>query len=396
MAGQDILITQGVIITVAGIINLSLGVYVLSKNPKRIVNKAFAALMCFAAIWSIELVLPTPEQKILVSYLSWTGIIFLCPTLFLLTLMFPKKRKIAESKLIYAFYLPPLFTYISVLTTNIHHLFIADRFLVDGVLKNVYGPLFWVHTAISYFYIMAAILMGASFYRRTREPMEKKQCLLFLVAVISPFLMNILYVPLRRPFLVDPTPVFLVITGIALTTAVVKYSMFVSPASEEILRTTPKYTLKPGSIYLTVEEKPAHAYEIFMDQITHGRQGMCLSKIEVEKVKKMYGLKRTPIIQLGLDAAGKILSLKNPERVRSTVKDFVRKAKRPIVLVDCVGEMKMVNGFESIRKFLKKIKVDISKTESNLLLSLNPYLFTDEQLGSICKMENLVQDIFKR
>ena len=75
---------------------------------------------------------------------------------------------------------------------------------------------------------------------------------------------------------------------------IVEDQVTVKPVIEATQSTLPAYDLKMGKIYVV----PEKAYEVFTDQITHGVEGLCITHLAPEEVRRRWGFKETPIIKL--------------------------------------------------------------------------------------------------
>ena len=75
---------------------------------------------------------------------------------------------------------------------------------------------------------------------------------------------------------------------------IVEDQVTVKPVMEATQSTLPAYDLRTGKIYVV----PEKAYEVFTDQITHGVEGLCITHLAPEEVRRRWGFKETPIINL--------------------------------------------------------------------------------------------------
>ncbi|MFQ5891855.1 MAG: PAS domain S-box protein, partial [Candidatus Methanofastidiosia archaeon] len=81
-------------------------------------------------------------------------------------------------------------------------------------------------------------------------------------------------------------------------TFIEKARIQIEPAVESHLETELTYKLEPSEGYLVKEVRPEKSFEIFYDLVTHGIPGFCVSRTHPEKIIKVYGLKKTPIVWL--------------------------------------------------------------------------------------------------
>ena len=177
-----------------------------------------------------------------------------------------------------------------------------------------------------------------------------------------------------------------VIAGIFIAYCILKYKLFIiEPLAEELIPTPQKYTLEKGLSYLVKEEKLEKSYDIFHDQVTHDISGLSITKLPPEKVRERYKIAKSPILWLTFKEVENAISPKDVERLKFAVSDFVGKAEKTVILLDCFDQLRLVNGFEKSMSVLMEIKDICMKNNANLLVSVNPEMFDEKQLASIEK-----------
>ena len=82
--------------------------------------------------------------------------------------------------------------------------------------------------------------------------------------------------------------------GSSATRMIVEDQVPVKPVMEAARETLAAYDLVRGKIYVV----PEIAYEVFTDQITHGVEGLCVTHVAPDEVRRRWGFKETPIIKL--------------------------------------------------------------------------------------------------
>jgi hypothetical protein len=114
---------------------------------------------------------------------------------------------------------------------------------------------------------------------------------------------------------------------------IVEDRISVKPVVEATEASTPAYDLKSGSIYIS----PDKGYEVFKDQITHGIEGLCITKLDPEEVRSRWGIRETPIIKLSSEKSGdRYISPNNLPLLYVTIKSFIESSKNSIVLLDSI------------------------------------------------------------
>lgn len=156
----------------------------------------------------------------------------------------------------------------------------------------------------------------------------------------------------------------------------------VKPVVESTQATKSAYELKAGAIYI-VHEK---AFEVFTDQINHGIEGLCLTVMDPDEVRRRWGIKETPIIQITKSRNGDgYISSTNLPLLFLTIRSFVESSKNSIVLIDSieylVGENTQVVPRRDVVDFVYHIETLFRGSPSRLTLHERPK-FVHAKLGS--------------
>ncbi|MFQ6060219.1 MAG: DUF835 domain-containing protein [Thermoplasmata archaeon] len=144
------------------------------------------------------------------------------------------------------------------------------------------------------------------------------------------------------------------------------------PVPEAYLKTEKTYDLPRGYSYLVEESAPNLSFEVFKDLVTHGNQGLCITRTMPEKVRSMYRLEKTPIIWLTRVAV-------NPETLRpypvgkisETIQHFIRAGKNTVVLLDGVEYLITHNDFKSVLTSLQDLNEHIAQHDSILIMPVD-------------------------
>jgi signal transduction histidine kinase len=182
----------GAIQTLPGVVALLL-LKPVFDNPETPGSRSFGALVCAIALWSFCLGLGKFLPGYVPSIWAYNLVLFAVELLgvawFLVAVAVT--GRIAVSRWLLAGLLGWFVANQIVVWTNpIHGLVIAGATTMDGpVLVPVYGPGFWIHTAGTYFLVLAAtILLGAETVRSTG--IKRRQAGLLTVAVLPSLIAN--------------------------------------------------------------------------------------------------------------------------------------------------------------------------------------------------------------
>jgi hypothetical protein len=374
---------------VAGLFNLLLGVYILLKGPKRKLNRVFSLFAFSLAIWGISEVGHRVADSPAVAYLwmraGGIGWCFMASLYFHFILIFTKRETFLKRKSTYIFlYLPPLIFLYLFLTTDL----IYGQQLVKRTwgYTSLPGNIAW--TFFLYYFLM--YLLGNYFIadiKKKGSTLEAKQAKPMQIG-IAVFLVFATTTNIAFPFFDIHLPEIGSSVSIILTLctlyAILKHKLFIFELNpEETKSNNQKYILNRGFSYSITEERLDKSYEIFTDQLLHGNYGLCLSKFPPEKVRDTYGLERTPIIWVAFRENENTVSPKDLDAMESIIFDFLNRAARPVILIDCFNEIRLTNGIDRTINWLQRIEATCKEKNCILLISVNPDIVDEQELAEI-------------
>ena len=144
-----------------------------------------------------------------------------------------------------------------------------------------------------------------------------------------------------------------------------------------------KAALERGMSYLVENEDPTDAYRLFVEEITQGSQGLCITRDFPNKVRKLYGLAQTPVLWLSNAEAEYAVEPVQLGRLYHKIEDFLKKAQSPIVMITGLEYLIVQNNFHSALKFLQLVRDQISIHDSILIASISPSTMGDKDLKLI-------------
>lgn len=158
------------------------------------------------------------------------------------------------------------------------------------------------------------------------------------------------------------------------------------PRSEPIAASEPTYDLDRGHTYIVPDRSSDHAFEVFRDLVTHGAQGLCLTRRPPKAVMEGYGLERTPVVWLSRVASQKnCVRPSPPENVAMAIEHFLEVGKESVVLLDGLEYLVAHNDFSSILALLHDLNELVSLSESILLVPVDPRTFTERELALVSR-----------
>lgn len=156
------------------------------------------------------------------------------------------------------------------------------------------------------------------------------------------------------------------------------------PEAEAHLLTKPTYSLDRGVTYVVMERDAAQAFEIFKDLVTHGAQGLCITRRAPKAVMTEYGLERTPVFWLSRVATDKnAVRPSPPENVAMSIEHFIDASERSVVLLDGFEYLVAHNDFGSILALLHDLNENVAMRDSILLVPFDPSAFNEREIALI-------------
>ncbi len=143
--------------------------------------------------------------------------------------------------------------------------------------------------------------------------------------------------------------------------------------------------LESGYNYLIEEPQPRRSFEFFKAKVSKGAKGLCISTSYPKKIIEEYGLHGATVYWLSeLEFDNQSL---HPRRldfeVTRAIQNFVKSNPSSILIIDGVEFLILINGFERVMTFIKKMNDIMSATASTLITSINPSAFSEEKLSII-------------
>ncbi|MFC1754853.1 DUF835 domain-containing protein, partial [Thermoproteota archaeon] len=144
----------------------------------------------------------------------------------------------------------------------------------------------------------------------------------------------------------------------------------IEPKQEILTNRKSKYIIESGNAYAIIDDIDL-AYNIFVDQVLTGKEGLCISRIIPKKIRDKYGLKKTPIMWLNDLVNGEYKTINSLSDCSILISDYLKKAKNPIILLDGLEYLVSVNEFNPVLRFLQSRRSLIESTDSILLIPYN-------------------------
>lgn len=143
----------------------------------------------------------------------------------------------------------------------------------------------------------------------------------------------------------------------------------------------PKHFLEKGGTYMINEERPIKSNEIFLDLVTHGAQGLYITRRNPDEVRKTFGLEKTPIIWLTREKSLKdSIDPRDIVELSHTIREFIKRTNNGLVLLDGLEYLIVQNSYNEILKFIQGLKDIMSLSNARLIIPLDPSAVSQQEL----------------
>ncbi len=156
------------------------------------------------------------------------------------------------------------------------------------------------------------------------------------------------------------------------------------PMAETQSATKPTYDLERSQTYAILERDGAQSFEIFRDMVTHGAQGLCISRRSPKTIMQDFGLEKTPILWLSRVATEKnSVRPSPPEKVALAIEHFIDVGEHAVVLLDGFEYLVAHNDFSSVLALLHDLNEIVALHEAILLVPMDPTAFQEREFALI-------------
>jgi hypothetical protein len=163
------------------------------------------------------------------------------------------------------------------------------------------------------------------------------------------------------------------------------------PAAEAQSETKLMYDLERARTYAILERDGTQGFEIFRDLVTHGAQGLCISRRSPKTIMQDYGLEKTPILWLSRVATEKnSVRPSPPEKVALAIEHFISVGESAVVLLDGFEYLIAHNDFSSVLALLHDLNEIVALHDAILLIPMDPSAFQDREFAMIRREASLL------
>ena len=160
----------------------------------------------------------------------------------------------------------------------------------------------------------------------------------------------------------------------------------IKPTQEDLLETEQKYDLDSQTSYVIKERSSKKAFDIFVDKVTHGYQGLCVSRTNPQEIRERYGLQKTSIIWMTQTKADNdVFASADLQIIEKAIKDFIQKSKNGIILLDRIDYLITQHGFDAVLRFILRVNDQIMMNQAVMIIPIDEETVNRKDLSYIEK-----------
>lgn len=156
------------------------------------------------------------------------------------------------------------------------------------------------------------------------------------------------------------------------------------PRTERPSERKMEFDLESGYTYLVEEESPEMGYRLFVDLVTHGHSGLCVTRDFPKKVKSKWRLETTPFMWLTMDESTEFaVSPTNLPLIYNNIKKFITQTEHGVIMLAGLEYLITQTSYDNVLKFLLLLNDKIAVNDSFLIIPLSPHTLDERQLKMI-------------
>ncbi|SFF19867.1 PAS domain S-box-containing protein/diguanylate cyclase (GGDEF) domain-containing protein [Paenibacillus catalpae] len=227
----------------AGVINIIMGIYVVSNRSKQAMAKTFIALCFLSAVYifgsALELSAGTLAEVKFWIAVEYFGMPFLPPVSLMLIMHFLGMDRFLKKRMRLLMYLMPLITLVLVITNDLHHFYYRSIELhtsaaIHKVELNA-GPWYIIQGGYTFGCMIGGVALLLLYWNRMRSS-YRLQHITMLIGLLLPIIGDFLYLGNMTPAGMDPIPVIMAVTAALYMWGLVSKGMLnVAPVARDTL-----------------------------------------------------------------------------------------------------------------------------------------------------------------
>lgn len=194
-----------VLLSISVLLSSLTSVYFILFGKKSKLLYLFIYCQVLILIWSLGYIIETIstdlQVKMIVVRFEGLAICFIGFAWLIFSMEYTESKGL-KKKVVGLLLVIPIISYVCMITNSYHGLY----YNVFEINRRVYGIAFWIHILTAYIYVFFGTVMILKYSFKMPEN-EKKQSIVLIIAVTTPFITNVLYISRILKVNLDITPV---------------------------------------------------------------------------------------------------------------------------------------------------------------------------------------------
>jgi hypothetical protein len=368
---------------VAAVTCLSLGTYVIFKNPHLKSSKLFLLLASIAALACVTdfFLINSPDRgtALFLAHPLICLSTFLAATMFYLMSFLPYERgrtwPVRNKR---------SFVILVIIVAAV------PSVLIETVSEDQYGwwiamswPVLWWYVAIGFFYI-AGIVAMMRLYRREKRADVRHLIVPPVIAMTMPVIFAIFVILINSTGQNSPPDlsITVLVSSIWFAYAIFRQKLFMlRPVTETAPVMSKAQSKEPRRGILVKDKTGDRAYQLFVAELAAGGQGLLITRKHPEQVRERYGLRETPILWLSTKAGPDSVDPSSVNILTHTALQFLKTGKSTVVFLDGLEHLVAYNRLEDVMHLVYVLKDAAVVTSSQLIVAVDPEAMGDKGIA---------------
>jgi CheY-like chemotaxis protein len=161
---------------------------------------------------------------------------------------------------------------------------------------------------------------------------------------------------------------------------------------EKARHSAKQFELRKGFGYIVKERRPRKSFEIFVDQVTHNVQGLCVTRQHPSIIRQRWELEKTPIIWLSNQLGRVYVNPTNIGILSDTIVRFVEKTEDSVVIIDGLEFLIVNNDFNRVLRMIHHVSEAVMEYKSRLLISVDPRALDPREMALLERNMEVIED----
>lgn len=145
-------------------------------------------------------------------------------------------------------------------------------------------------------------------------------------------------------------------------------------------RIEPHSGIERGAIYLTKEETPKKGFQIFLDLLSCGYEGLGILRTHPDEVRREYTIPDVPILWMSRLQVGENVIYPSIKVIEKIIEEFVEHEGNHVIFLERLDYLISQRGFEKTLQFIQKLSSLVYVTKSVGILHIDPLTIGEREL----------------